>query len=350
MGNASSGGSALLVTGGAGFIGSHLIERLLSRGRPVVVLDNLDPFYDPEVKRRNIEAVAERSGLKRDSGFHWVNAKTLDAGHGKETAPLVFIEGDLRDRDLLDRLFSAFEFDTVFHGAARAGVRPSLADPLLYEEVNVRGTLLLLEAMRSHGVRRLIFASSSSVYGGGLRPPFREDDTTDRPLSPYAATKKACELLCANYHHLYGIQGTMLRFFTVYGPRQRPEMAIHKFTRLIDQGKPVPLFGDGTSRRDYTYIDDILQGVMTAIERPFPFEVINLGESRTVSLKRLVERISEALGKPARIEPHPFQDGDVPLTHADITKAKRLLDYNPGIGIEEGIPRFVAWFRAQGGH
>jgi UDP-glucuronate 4-epimerase len=347
MVDASSGGAALLVTGGAGFIGSHLVERLLARGRRVVVLDNLDPFYDPEVKRRNIELVAERSGLERGSGFLWVNAKTFDTGLGMDAAPLVFVEGDLRDRILLDRLFSAFEIDIVFHGAARAGVRPSLADPVLYEEVNVRGTLFLLEAMRSRGVRRLVFASSSSVYGGGLRPPFREDDPTDRPFSPYAATKKACELLCANYHHLYGMQGTMLRFFTVYGPRQRPEMAIHKFTRLIDQEKPVPLFGDGTSRRDYTYIDDILQGVMAAIDRPFPFEVINLGESQTVTLKLLVDRISEALRKPARIESHPFQEGDVPLTHADISKAKRLLDYNPGIGIEEGIPRFVEWYRSR---
>jgi UDP-glucuronate 4-epimerase len=347
MGNTSGGEAAVLVTGGAGFIGSHLVERLLERRRSVVVLDNLDPFYDPEVKRRNLDEAAARRGLRRDSEFLRPNPKTLgDAGRTKKI-PLAFVEGDLRDRDLLDRLFSAFEIGTVFHGAARAGVRPSLADPLLYEEVNVRGTLLLLEAMRSHGVRHLLFASSSSVYGGGLRPPFREEDPTDRPLSPYAATKKACELLCANYHHLYGIQGTILRFFTVYGPRQRPEMAVHKFTRLIDQGRPIPLFGDGTSQRDYTYIDDILQGVMAAVDRPFPYEVINLGESQTISLKRLVDLISEALGKPARIESHPFQEGDVPLTHADISKAERLLDYRPRVGVEEGIPRFVTWYRSQ---
>jgi UDP-glucuronate 4-epimerase len=339
--------SAVLVTGGAGFIGSHIVEMLLAQGRPVVVLDNFDPFYAPAIKRRNIEDVAARQGLEIGRDYIRFDPETLPSQPASD-ARLVLVEGDLRSGWLLDRLISRFRIETVFHGAARAGVRPSLKDPLLYEEVNVRGTLLLLEAMRLHRVPRLIFASSSSVYGGGLRPPFREDDPTDRPLSPYAATKKAAELLCANYHHLYGMDVTVLRFFTVYGPRQRPEMAIHKFTRLIDQGQPIPLFGDGTSQRDYTYIDDIVDGVLAAFERPYPFEIINLGESQTVLLKRLIELIAAALGKEPVIESLPFQEGDVPLTHAEIDKARRLLGYAPKIGIEEGIRRFVEWYRSEG--
>lgn len=339
--------SAVLVTGGAGFIGSHLVERLLARRQPVVIFDNLDSFYDPAIKRKNVEEILTRSALQYNRDFMWVTKEAVAREDLSNVIPLLLVEGDIRDRELLDTLFSTFQFKTVFHGAARAGVRPSLSDPLLYEEVNVRGTLILLEAMRRHGTRHLVFASSSSVYGGGLKPPFREDLPTDRPFSPYAATKKACELLCANYHHLFGIQTTLLRFFTVYGSRQRPEMAIHKFTRLIHEGKTVPLFGDGSSERDYTYIEDILEGIMAAIERPYPFEVINLGESQTISLKRLIDLISKALGKSAKIEHLPFQEGDVPLTHADITKAKHLLGYSPKVGIEEGIQHFVRWFRSR---
>jgi len=340
-----AGGQRVLVTGGAGFIGSHLVERLLKRRRPVVILDSFDPFYAPSIKWQNIDEIAAQSGLRRGEDFLSFDSEALTKRPLCTTARLVLVVGDLRDRKTLDAIFASFPIGIVFHGAARAGVRPSLADPLLYEEVNVRGTLLLLEAMRCHDVRRMLFASSSSVYGGGLRPPFREEDPTDRPLSPYAATKKACELLCASYHHLYRMQITVLRFFTVYGPRQRPEMAIHKFTRLIDEGSPVPLFGDGSSLRDYTYIDDILHGVMAAMETAFPFEVINLGESQTVSLKRLIELISEALGKDPRIESLPMQSGDVPLTHADISRARRLLGYVPQTQIEEGIRRFVEWYR-----
>jgi len=311
----------------------------------VVILDNFDPFYAPAIKRRNIEEIATRFGLRPGREFVSVQAQKLADLRVSAPPPLVVVEADLRDREVLDAIFSSRSIETVFHGAARAGVRPSLSDPLLYEEVNVRGTLLLLEVMRAHNRRHLVFASSSSVYGGGLRPPFREEDPTDRPFSPYAATKKACEILCANYHHLYGLQITALRFFTVYGARQRPEMAIHKFTQLIDEGKPVPVYGDGNSERDYTYIDDILQGVMAAIERPLPFEIINLGESQTVSLKRLIELIAKALGKEPRIQFLPMQEGDVPLTHADINKAKRLLGYAPAVRIEEGIGKFVDWYQ-----
>ena len=309
----------ILVTGGAGFIGSSVAEKLLARGDEVVVIDCFDNFYDPKIKRRNIGAALKNPSYK-------------------------LVEGDIRDLKLLKDLFGREKFDRVFHLAARAGVRPSIADPLRYEDVNVRGTMNLLEAAKENSLPGFIFASSSSIYGNNKKVPFSETDFVDNPVSPYAATKKACELVCHTYHHLYGLNISCLRFFTVYGPRQRPEMAIHKFTRLIDQGKPVPMFGDGSSRRDYTYIDDIADGVLKAIDANFAFEIFNIGESETTELRTLIELIEKSLGKKANIEQLPDQPGDVEVTYADITKAKKMLGYNPMTKVEEGVPKFVKWY------
>jgi UDP-glucuronate 4-epimerase len=308
-----------LITGGAGFIGSHLVDRLLSRGEHVVCLDEFNDFYDPAIKRQNIQRhlSSERYEL---------------------------IEGDIRNTAVLDAIFEKHRITKVVHLAARAGVRPSLAQPLLYEDVNVRGTINLLEIARKRAVQQFIFASSSSVYGGNVKLPFHEEDRIWRTVSPYAATKYAGELMCYTYHHLYGIPTTCLRFFTVYGPRQRPEMAIHKFTRLIHDGKPIPFFGEGDSQRDYTYIDDIIQGLVASIDRPYPFEVFNLGESFTVSLTDLVRCLERVSGKQAILQKMPFQPGDVERTYADISKARQMLDYRPVTKIEEGIERFVAWY------
>lgn len=315
--------SRVLVTGGAGFIGSHLCEALLARGDSVTAFDDFNEFYDPAIKRRNAAALAKRKGFR-------------------------LVEGDIRDAAAVDALFSASRFDTVVHLAAMAGVRPSLEKPLLYDSVNVAGTIVLLEAARRHGSPRFVFGSSSSVYGASSRVPFREDDPADRPVSPYAATKRAGELLAHNWHHLYGLDVVCLRFFTVYGPRQRPEMAIHKFARLIDRGEPVPLFGKGDSRRDYTYVSDIVGGVLGAMERPPGFSIYNLGESRTVSLLDLVRLLEKALGKEARLDHRPDQPGDVPITYADVSRARADLRYDPRVGVEEGISLFVDWFRREG--
>lgn len=310
---------AILVTGGAGFIGSHLVERLLA-AEEVVCIDEFNDFYDPAIKRSNLQNALEN--------------------------PRFYLrEGDIRDLCFLDAVFGEFAVTEVVHLAARAGVRPSLQDPLLYEDVNGRGTLNLLELCRKHQVGRFIFGGSSSVYGINNKIPFSEDDEISKPVSPYAATKRANELMCYTYHHLYGIQVTVLRFFTVYGPRQRPEMAIHKFTRLVDEGLEVPLYGDGSSRRDYTYVDDIIHGVMAARASVFPYEIFNLGESRTTELRELVALIEKALGKKARIKYLPDQPGDVPVTYADISKARKVLGYNPQISVEEGIPLFVEWYQ-----
>lgn len=302
----------VLVTGGAGFIGSHVVERLLARGDSVTVIDDFNDFYDPAIKRRNLAAL---------------NVK--------------IIEADIRAK------LPAGKFDAIIHLAARAGVRPSLAQPRLYTDVNVAGTQNLLEFARETGVKKFVFASSSSVYGVNQKVPFAESDPIFNPISPYAATKLAGEALCHVYHHLYGIDMVCLRFFTVYGPRQRPDLAIHKFTRAIAAGKPIDFFGDGTTRRDYTHIDDILQGVLAALDRSFGYEIINLGESRTVELRELVQLIEKSLGKTASLNRQPLQPGDVPVTFADITKARKLLGYNPRASIEDGIPRFVEWFRSQ---
>ena len=313
----------VLVTGGAGFIGSHLSQRLLREGYTLVCLDNFDPFYDPAIKRKNLEEIQATTG---GGAFQ-------------------LVEGDIRDAGLMEDLFNRSSFDLVIHLAARAGVRPSLEQPLLYEDVNVAGTLNLLEACREYGVMDMIFGSSSSVYGKNSKIPFAEEDRLEAMISPYAVTKRIGELFCSVYHHLYGMNIFCLRFFTVYGPRQRPEMAIHKFARLILQGERVPLYGDGTSQRDYTYIDDIIEGIMGAVHNLEGYNVFNLGESRTVPLRELVALLEKALGKKAKIEELPEQPGDVPITYADISKARRLLGYDPHVDIEKGVERFVRWFR-----
>jgi UDP-glucuronate 4-epimerase len=310
-----------LVTGGAGFIGSHVVEALLAKGCRVICVDNFDSFYDPAIKRENL----------RKAGTH---------------PHFVLVEADIRDRDAMQRLFRSHQITRVFHAAARAGVRPSVVDPLLYEDVNVRGTIVLLEAARGQPISTFVFSSSSSVYGGLESVPFSEAAPDLRPISPYAATKLAGEQICYTYHHLYGFPITCLRFFTAYGPRQRPEMAIHRFVRLIDEGQPIPVYGDGKARRDFTYIDDIVQGVVAALDRSLPYEVINLGEAATIELSEVIGLIEQALGKKASIEYLPAQQGDVPLTYADVTKARRLLGYQPTTPVKDGIQRFVKWYRA----
>lgn len=314
--------SHILVTGGAGFIGSHLTRRLLTRGDRVTVLDDFNDFYDPARKRENIAPFLSQAGYR-------------------------LVEGDIRDAALVDRLFAEGSFEAVVHLAARAGVRPSLSEPILYEEVNCIGTLRLLEAARKHGPNVFLFGSSSSVYGINEKIPFAEDDEINQPISPYATTKRTGELLCYNYHHLYGFKVACLRFFTVYGPAQRPEMAIHKFTDLLAHGKAVPMYGDGSSRRDYTYVDDIVDGLLATLDHPPGFEILNLGGAETTALSDLVTWIAEELAVPARIDYLPAQPGDVPITYADVTKASRLLGYSPKVPIREGLKRFVAWYRAR---
>jgi len=312
----------ILVTGGAGFIGSHLVDRLLAEGDwQVGVVDDFNDFYDPAIKRANV------SRQEKNSNFR-------------------LFEADIRDRGALNQVFAAQSFDVIVHLAARAGVRPSLAQPLLYAETNINGTINLLELARAHGTKQFVFGSSSSVYGINAKVPFSEDDPIRQPISPYAATKAAGELICHTYTHLYGLRCVCLRFFTVYGPRQRPDLAIHKFARLISEGKSIPVFGDGSTRRDYTFSDLIIAGVRAAIDyNGSDYEVINLGESRTVELRELISLLEKELGATARIDRQPLQPGDVPQTFADITKARRVLGYNPQTQIEDGIRRFVAWFR-----
>jgi len=308
----------ILVTGGAGFIGSHLVEKLLSLGHEVAILDDFNDFYDPQIKRENITAVS------KDVAIHHL---------------------DLRDSAAVRNLFHREKFEAIAHLAARAGVRPSIQNPQLYYDTNVDGTLHLLDAARVTGVERFIFASSSSVYGNSKTVPFSEDRQLIQTLSPYGATKIAGEFLCSTYSHLYGMRVVALRYFTVYGPRQRPDLAIHQFTRKIHAGKPIDQFGDGTTRRDYTYIDDIIQGTMAALKYDGPmFDIFNLGESETIQLKDLIAAIENVLGKKAKINQLPEQPGDMPLTCADISKAKKLLGYKPSTKFEDGLPRFVDWF------
>jgi UDP-glucuronate 4-epimerase len=313
----------LLVTGGAGFIGSHFVDRRMARGDRVVVLDDFNDFYDPALKRRN---VARHLGNDRYR----------------------LVEGDIRDRRLVFSLFEEERFDGVVHLAARAGVRPSLNDPVLYEEVNGIGTLHLLAAAQAHGGPRFVFASSSSVYGINSKLPFSEDDPIEKPISPYAITKRTGELHVFAAHHTTGLDAVCLRFFTVYGPRQRPEMAIARFIRSIDRGEPIPFYGDGLSRRDYTYIDDIADGLESSLKGPAGFDIINLGGSRPVTLKDLVAEIEKATGRTARLERGPDQPGDVPATFADVRKAERLLGFRAKVPLEEGIRRSVQWQRTSG--
>src|SRR5205807_6056997 len=311
----------ILVTGGAGFIGSHLVERLLSLGHNVAILDDFNDFYDPQIKRQNIAAVA------KDVAIHHL---------------------DLRDSGAVRNLFHREKFEAIAHLAARAGVRPSIQNPQLYYDTNVDGTLHLLDAARVTGVERFIFASSSSVYGNSKSVPFSEDRQLIQTLSPYGATNIAGEFLCSTYSHLYGMSVVTLRYLTVYGPRQRPDLAIHQFTRRIHAGKPIDQFGDGTTRRDYTYSDDIIQGTMAALKYDGPlFDIFNLGESDTIQLKDLIAVIENALGKKAKINRLPEQPGDMPLTCADISKARKLLGYNPVTRLSDGLPQFIDWFLAR---
>ncbi|MGO9479260.1 MAG: SDR family NAD(P)-dependent oxidoreductase, partial [Limisphaerales bacterium] len=285
-----------LVTGGAGFIGSHVCERLLHDGHAVWAFDDLNPFYDPQLKRRNLRDIQSLA------------------------KPFEFIHGDLTHRPALDELFASVKFDQVVHLAARAGVRPSLAEPALYQRVNVEGTVNLLEAARINGVKKIIIASSSSVYGVNSKVPFSESDPIFSVISPYAASKLACEALGHVWHHIYKMDVAMLRFFTVYGPRQRPDLAIYKFAKLISAGKPIPVFGDGSAARDYTFVTDTLDGIIACTKQEFGYEIFNLGESETVSLARMIELLEAALGKKAVIDRQPLQPGDVPITFADISK------------------------------
>jgi UDP-glucuronate 4-epimerase len=308
----------VLVTGGAGFIGSHLVEKLLTASHDVVVLDDFNDFYDPQIKHANI------AGFARDVTVYHV---------------------DLRDSESVRNLFHREKVDVIAHLAARAGVRPSIQYPRLYYDTNVTGTLHLLEAARVTGVGRFVFASSSSVYGASKTIPFSEDEHLSQTFSPYAATKVAGEFLCSTYSHLYNLRVVALRYFTVYGPRQRPDLAIHQFTRRIYAGQPIDQFGDGTTRRDYTYIEDVIQGTMAALEYEGPrFDIFNLGESETIQLKDLIVAIENALGKSAKINQLPEQPGDMPLTCADISKARKLLGYNPTAKFSEGLPKFIDWF------
>jgi UDP-glucuronate 4-epimerase len=312
----------ILITGGAGFIGSHLVDRLLATGEcRITVVDDFNDFYDPAIKSENVRLQLENPNYQ-------------------------LFKVDIRDRPGLEKVFDNARFDCIVHLAARAGVRPSLQQPLLYTETNITGTMNLLELARARDVKQFVFGSSSSVYGINAKVPFSEDDPIHQPISPYAATKAAGELLCHTYSHLYKLRCVCLRLFTVYGPRQRPDLAIHKFARLITEGKPIPVFGDGTTRRDYTYIDDIISGVRAAIDyQTSDYEVINLGESRTIELRELISLLEQELGAKAKIDRQPLQPGDVPQTFADVTKARRLLGYNPQTQIEEGMKKFVEWFR-----
>jgi len=312
----------LLITGGAGFIGSHLADCRLGRGDRVVVIDDFNDFYDPAAKRANVAPHLSHPRYR-------------------------LVEGDIRDAGLLARVFAEEPLDAVLHLAARAGVRPSLAQPVLYEDVNCIGTLRLLEAAVAAGRPRFVFASSSSVYGISARLPFAEDDPIESPISPYAVTKRAGELYVSAAHHLHGLPATCLRFFTVYGPRQRPEMAIARFIRSIDEGRPLPFFGDGGSRRDYTYIDDIVDGVEAALTIAPGFEIVNLGGAHPVTLADLVAAIESAMGKPAILDRRPDQPGDVPVTFASVVKAEKLLHFRARVSLPEGLRRSVAWYRQQ---
>ncbi len=309
----------IVVTGVAGFIGSHVCDALLERGDRVVGIDNFDTFYDPAVKRANLQ-------------------------QSLSSPAFALVEGDIRDAGLMTRVMAGV--DAVVHLAARAGVRPSIEQPVLYQDVNVGGTTILLEAAKNAGVRRFVLASSSSVYGNNEKVPFSETDNVDFPISPYAATKKACELIAHAFVHLHDISVTCLRFFTVYGPRQRPDLAIHKFTRLIEEGRPIPVFGDGGTMRDYTFIGDAVPAVLAAIDRCSGYGIYNIGGSRPLELRQLIAEIESAIEKKARIDRLPMQPGDVERTYADISRAQRDLDYTPATSIGDGLTEFVRWYRS----
>ena len=311
---------SILITGFAGFIGSHLTEKMLLSGNTIIGIDNFDSFYDRSIKEKNI------------SGFRDIKNFSL-------------YELDLLDKEGLKRVFETNRIDLVVHLAAKTGVRPSLIDPAGYYDTNVIGTLNLLEAMKQYGCKKMVFASSSSVYGNNKKVPFSEDDNVDSPISPYAATKKAGELLCHTYCHLYGFSIFCLRFFTVYGPRQRPDLAIHRFAKLIMEGKSIPFYGDGNTARDYTFISDIVDGIMGAINNLNGYDIFNLGESKTITLSKMVSVLENVLGKKAILEKLPLQPGDVERTYADISKAQRILNYSPSFSFESGIEEFIHWLK-----
>ena len=319
MNNYFSEKMQILVTGGAGFIGSHLIERLLEEGYEIVCLDNFNDYYNPEIKRSNIKP------FLRERNFN-------------------LVEADIRDKDTLKKVFEKYKFQKVIHLAAQAGVRLSLKQPNLYVDVNVNGTLNLLELSKEYKIKNFIFGSSSSVYGATKEIPFSEEGKL-KPISPYGVSKRTGELLCSTYNHLYNLPVTILRFFTVYGSRQRPDMAIYKFTKLIDEGKKIYLYGDGETSRDYTYVSDIIEGITFALNKDFNYEIFNLGDSNPTTLSHLISLIEKNLGKSAKIKYLPEQPGDPSITFADIGKSKRTLNYEPKVKIEEGIKRFVEWYK-----
>ena len=340
-----------LITGGAGFIGSTVAERLLNNGDRVVVVDNFNDFYDYNRKIRNIleitnsfNKINEFENLSKEEKIN----KLIEIVNSNN---FTLVYGDIRNREGMDKVFSENSFDLVFNPAAMAGVRPSLLDPMLYEDVNVRGYMNLLELCKKYGVKKFVQASSSSVYGNNKEVPFKETAIVDFAISPYAATKKSCEVMGHVYHKLYNIDMVQLRFFTVYGPKQRPDLAIHKFTKMILEDKPIPFYGDGTTKRDYTYIDDIVDGILKSMNYLFNnenvYEIFNLGESHVVSLKEMVETIESALGKKAILDIQPMQPGDVDKTYADISKAKAMIGYDPQTNFSEGIRKFVEWYKRQ---
>ncbi|MFT8316567.1 MAG: GDP-mannose 4,6-dehydratase [Clostridium sp.] len=325
----------ILVTGGAGFIGSHLCEALLKRENKVIIIDNFNDYYNPIIKKKNIQDMYNSMKL-----------------NGISIHNLRLFEGDIRDKEKLNEVFNE-KIDIIVHLAAMAGVRPSIKNPVLYYDVNINGTLNLLEKCRENEIKKFVFASSSSVYGNNKKVPFSESDNVDFPISPYAATKKSGELLCHTYYHLYNINTACLRFFTVYGPRQRPDLAIHKFTKLISNGEGIPFYGDGTTERDYTYIDDIVNGILSAIDwvdnSNKNYEIFNIGGDHTISLKEMVETIENTLDKKAKLNIMPMQPGDVNRTCADISKSNNVLGYNPKVSFKEGIKNFVDWYKIKDG-
>ncbi|VVB53034.1 L-arabinose 1-dehydrogenase (NAD(P)(+)) [uncultured archaeon] len=312
----------ILVTGAAGFIGSHTTEKLLNVGHEIVGIDDLNDYYDPKQKQENLNI------LSKNKKF-------------------TFIKADIRDAKTTEETFKKHKPTAVIHLAARAGVRPSLLDPALYMDVNVKGTVHLLEAARKNDVKTFIFGSSSSVYGANTKTPFSEKDPVEQPISPYAATKRAGELLTKTYHNLYNLNTTSLRFFTVYGPRGRPDMAVYTFTKNLLEKKPITVYGDGTSSRDYTYVSDVVDGIISALNKSYPDEIFNLGESQTVTLNKLIQTIEKETNKKAIIERKPLQPGDVTTTYADLTHSKQKLGYNPQVKIEEGIHKFVQWYNTK---
>ena len=320
--NCIVGTMKILVTGGAGFIASHVCDALLARGDEVICVENFNDYYNPKAKKSNIK------GASKNENFRLFRA-------------------DILDIKKLRAIFRKTKPEKVIHLAARAGVRPSLEDPALYCDVNIKGTTNILEISKEFGIKNIVFGSSSSVYGANKKIPFSESDPVNNPVSPYAATKRAGELMCYAYHHLYGLNITCLRFFTVYGPRGRPDMAPYKFTKAIDEGKKITMYGDGTTKRDYTYVADIVAGIVSALDRNLSYEIINLGDSKTVSLSEFIAIIEKTLGKKALIKKMPMQPGDVEVTYADISKAKKLLGYKPKVSIEEGIRRFVKWYQSK---